>query len=145
MRGHRMGGHLEIWPYHPRRRRPPRPTARVCQYARDAETHRIPPSYDAPASRRGPHFTFFLSGGEGLQVSVSSFPLLSYCPPQAPSLANSPSFHRGSANRSCGSWYCLWLWPDGNATPSMNLSCADPSNFFFTFFCIITTTPTLTI
>lgn len=61
-----MGGHLEIWPYRPRRRRRRRgtplrrPTAcRERRYAaaaraRDAETRRISPNHDAPASRRGP-------------------------------------------------------------------------------------------
>jgi hypothetical protein len=91
----------------------------------------------------------------GLQfLSFPSPPLSSVSsPPLAPapkqlyspksSLANSPSFHSfDSANRSCGSWYCRWLWLDGSATPSTNSSCAD----LYVFFLHTTTRqPTLAI
>jgi hypothetical protein len=41
-----------------------------------------------------------------------------YCIPHPD--PGSPSFPLDSAKRSCGSWYCHWLWLDGNVTPSMN-------------------------
>lgn len=136
-----MGGHLEIWPYHSRHRRPRRSTARVCQYARHAETHRIPPSYDAPVSRRGPHLTFLssfyeLPGGlRGYGFPPSTFVVYTPSPGGPNHQAKSCQltiFPLDSVNRSFESWYCHWPWLDRSATPSMNLSCADPS-FLFTF------------
>jgi RNA polymerase I specific initiation factor len=70
------------------------------------------------------YLTFFLVGGGG--VRVSSFPLLSVSHssggphPTKPKSRQFIIFPLDSANRSCGSWYCLWLWQDGIATPSMN-------------------------